>query len=153
MKRQTLVTNPKPEVIALPAPVIASDLKRPDWDAKDKLARSGNGYDSLTFEIWYTARFGWCIPTLLIRQARRGSDNMNRNYAIAIKGEQPVRIGLGPHVLRHETVYVRESRVAALKPLLDVKARGEVVANEARDIRSSRMLAGTLRRRSFGGIW
>lgn len=129
--------------IDLPEGIKESDLALPDWKSKVKV--------SWNFEIWYTARFGWCIPTLLIRgvsgrMASRGITN-ERTYATTLDG-QVIRIGLGPHVLARHTVYVKESRLAALQKYVDIQHDGQVKANDVRDRISTRR-ANTISRRRF----
>ncbi|MDE2106564.1 MAG: hypothetical protein KGL39_55630, partial [Patescibacteria group bacterium] len=64
MKKQSTISIP------LPAPVLASDLEAPDCTRKYKLM-ARESYDAphytecggtVEFDLWYTERFGWCIP-------------------------------------------------------------------------------------------
>lgn len=133
----------KPEDIKLPKEIKVSDLKYPSWKSKDRLATS--------FELWFTERFEWCIPTLLIsRASRRSSQTTDRTYGIALDG-QIVRIGRGPHVLKTVTVYVKESRKEKLQKFLDLKLKGEQGAGEIRDNISTRRANSALNR--GGGAW
>ena len=145
----TLSAKPAP----LPAPLLESDAARPKYTAADKLAYDEYG-QSLSFQMYYIARFGWCICTLLIRKGslRSSTASTARFYGIAVEDRQLVRIGRGPHVLREVTIYVREKRKAALKSILDIKSEGEVRANECRDTRSSRIAQTHLRRFGIGSL-
>jgi hypothetical protein len=149
----------------LPVPVIPDDLVRPGYDSKIKMVREEYGQTKYTqyggqieFELWYTERFGWIIPTLQIaavtaRRAARGA-TLRRTYAIAIKDGALVRAGFGPHVLEHHTVYVKASRLDALTPLLDLAVKGEADAGDCRDRISTRRAQTAMRRSSFmGGAW
>jgi hypothetical protein len=101
-------------------------------------------------------RFGWCIPTLLIRKASRGygygSQQPNRTYAVSIESGSVCRIGLGPHVKHRLRVWVRKGRTEALKPLLDLLLQGQENAGIIRDRISSRR-AQTALRRGFGNYY
>lgn len=132
-------------IIALPPEIKKTDLKYPSWKAADK-----NKYNT-QFDLWYTERFGWCIPTLFISRARRGSNMQDRTYGISLKGET-VTMGKGPHVLRTVTVYVKNGRLEKLKKFLDLKAQGEGKAGDIRDTISTRRMNTMARRRSYGGL-
>ena len=108
------------------------------------------------FEMWYTNVMGWCIPTLLIRNASarqrmnaysKGMASSDRTYAISLDGK-PCRIGMGPHVLRQIHVYVTQAREAALRPYLELLGKGEITSNEIRDRISTRRAQGSERRRN-----
>jgi len=114
----------------LPAGVTDADFVYPT---------AGHDYDS-DFELWYTERFGWCIPTLLIGK-RRGADT-RRTYAVRVSTGELVRIGQGPHVLETLKVYGRKTKSKAMKALLDIKAKGEVKAHDTRDRISTRRARG-----------
>jgi hypothetical protein len=143
-----------PLKIQLPTGILQSDLKYPDYKSKDKLVP---GYDNSSFEIWYTERFGWCIPTLLIRGAGRRygpSRDTARTYGVTIKdenlnGHQVVTMGSGPHVKAKHTVYVRESRKEALQKFLDIRSGGAEDANSIRDRISTRRARTSLSRGSM----
>jgi hypothetical protein len=132
----------KVEDIKLPVEIKAKDLKYPKWDSDDKMADQ--------FDMWYTERFGWCIPTLFISRARRGSGMNDRTYGTTLQGE-PVTMGKGPHVLRTVTVYVRNSRKPALQTFLDLKLNGQAKAGDIRDRISTRRAQTVLRRQAYGG--
>lgn len=132
----------KPEDIKLPVEIKAKDLKYPKWDSDDRLVDQ--------FDMWYTERFGWCIPTLFISKARRGSGMNDRTYGTTLDG-QAVTMGKGPHVLRTVTVYVRNSRKSALQTFLDLKLNGQAKAGEIRDNISTRRARTVLRRQTYGG--
>lgn len=140
------------KTIELPDEVRETDLKYPSWES------SKNNEDNRvvnTFEMWYTERFGWCIPTLFISRARRGSNMNDRTYGVAIKDGGVVTMGKGPHVLRTVTVYVKKGRADALKNLIDLKTKGEGDAGQIRDRISTRRANTALRRGSYdrGGIF
>jgi len=133
----------------LPAPVIASDLKRPaDYQLMARESYNDPHYTAcggeVSFEIWYTNRFGWCIPTLQIANARHGAAT-RRTYGVTLKGDL-IRMGQGPHVKAVHTVYVKKSRLEALKPLLDVMLVGSEKAGDCRDRISTRRAQTALRR-------
>jgi hypothetical protein len=135
--------------IPLPKPLIDIDVAPNNFDRRTKYA--SEPYDQphytqfggvIEFEIWYTERFGWCIPTLGIsgisRRGRAAGITTARTYAIAIKDGGQVRVGHGPHVLATHRVLVRESRLEALKPLLDLMIQGQASAGDTRDRISTR---------------
>jgi hypothetical protein len=91
--------KPAPAAIpALPVPVQASDLIPPSYKATGRNAQAyeGEGYrqERLMFDLWHTARFGWCIPTLQIRHAgaairsRNAGITQDRTYAERIQQAQ-----------------------------------------------------------------
>lgn len=140
---KTITTNAAP-TYALPKGINASDTKAPAWDAKDNLIRP---WDDSRFELWYTDAFGWVIPTLLISHAsRRSAYQSDRTYAVRVSDGAPVRVGCGPHVKAQVEVYVRVSREKALRPYLDLRAKGANDANEIRDRISTRRAQGALLR-------
>jgi hypothetical protein len=143
-------TKPKAvKLPMLPLGIELSDFKRPDWDdKKDKLIEP---YQDSEFEMWYTERFGWCIPTLLIGRGRGGYQD--RTYAYSLKTEGTVRIGRGPHVLHTVTVYVRKTREKALRPYLEKRSQGAGMAGDIRDRISTRRALTAQRRASYGGLW
>jgi hypothetical protein len=107
------------------------------------------------FELWYTERFGWCIPTLLISKGNshtRSRGLAERTYGIAIKDSQAVRMGMGPHVKERHTVYVYESTQPRLQKYLDLQAKGQEIAGDTRDRISSRRMATARRRADWGGL-
>lgn len=126
--------------IELPKQVKASDLTYPSWKSKVK-----HLYDK-DFELWYTERFGWCIPTLFISRARRGSGMQDRTYGISLSGET-VTMGKGPHVLKTVNVYVTEKNLSRLQTLVDLKEQGMGKAGNIRDTISTRR-ANTMARRA-----
>jgi hypothetical protein len=134
--------------IPLPAGILASDLVYPDGTRKDQFDPRGRLEDRL-FGLWYTERFGWCIPTLPIRGA--GRQATPRTYGYAIRDRQLVSLGRGPHVKATHTVYVKASRADALKPFLDLRDTGLEKAGEYRDGLSSRRAQTSLRRSMMGG--
>lgn len=157
--------KPAPAAIpALPVPVQASDLIPPSYKATGRNAQAyeGEGYrqERLMFDLWHTARFGWCIPTLQIRHAgaairsRNAGITQDRTYAVEVSTGRVTRIGFGPHVTAQVTVYVTERRREALQPLLNLRTKGQADAGDIRDRISTRRAQTALRRTdAFGGIF
>lgn len=135
-------------VVKLPEGVLKSDLTRPGWKSKTVMAKDADGYSTLQFEIWHSARFGWCIPTLLIGKARH-RNTTDRTYATTLKGEL-VRIGMGPHVTATHTVYVKASRLKILQKYIDLQHKGAAKAGDTRDRISTRRAQTAARR---GGLF
>lgn len=136
--------------IKLPKNVLQGDLTYPrtPYDAPDDVRAAKRVVSTLT--LYYTARFGWVITTLEISRARRGSAHQtDRSYGIAVKDQQAVRVGSGPHVLKSITIYVREERREALQYLIDLHEKGMAVAGDARDRRSTRALNSRMSRDPF----
>ena len=141
---------------ALPKGILKSDLeyKHPydaseavykKWCVDNALVSAADGPRELT--LYETERFGWIITTLLIGSGRsRGTTD--RSYGITLAG-QPVRVGMGPHVKRVLTVYLRKSRLADLQQYIDLYNTGLIKAHETRDTISTRRATGTLRRHYF----
>lgn len=135
---------------ALPKGIIASDLVRPAWNSKTKMAQALNGYGQLRFELWYVAGTtvsGWVIPTLLISKSRTTAD---RTYAVMVSNKSICRVGRGPHVKEQVTVYVKQSRLKALQPYIDMMTAGEEKAHGVRDRISTRRAQTAARRMSYG---
>lgn len=147
MTRTSKTATPAPAAeIPLPKGVVARDLKYPDWADRAKLETS-------EFTLHYTERFGWCVATLFIRRATRGRAHLaDRTYAWSLKDACVVTVGLGPHVLRTVTVYVRADRLEALQFLVDAHQKGLGKAGEIRDVRSTRMAQGSMRRNRGWGF-
>ena len=138
----TAVKTPAAKKIALPTGIVVADLKWPSFEDKDRQVRGDDGQ----FDIWYTEKMGWCIPTLRISGTRpRGY--AERTYAVMLDGGL-CRICAGPHVLKQHTVYIRESRKEALQKFIDIRHTGAVSAHETRDRISTRR-ARTVSRRSM----
>jgi len=136
-----IVKFPLPDGLAL------SDLTRPF--AKDSLSYDDHrelavrescdtGYGGGDFTVYYTAQFGWCVPTLRIRGAGQ-TGYKPRSYGVALKGGSLVRLGRGPHILAEISVYLKKSNIKKLAPILEVIRTGAVAANETRDRISTRM--------------
>ncbi len=133
----------------LPKGIAQSDLERIPYDSKDQVPDSQ--WDDREFEIWLVKDWGWCIPTLLISSSRRAATD--RTYAVRISGQQQVRIGRGPHVLKTLTVYVRKSRLDAMQQYLDMRKGAKVEAHQTRDRISSRRLQGSINRAAGLRSW
>lgn len=146
---KTLAEIKRANLPALPAGIEAADLLYPSWSdrEKDPLVKD---YTEQSFEMWYTARFGWCIPTLLI--GRRPGPHGDRTYAVSVKDQGTVRIGAGPHLLHRVEVFVRQRREKALRPYLALRMTGQAKAGEIRDVISTRRLRGSLRRANMYGF-
>lgn len=141
-----MTPTPKPRP-PLPDGILASDLKFAGYaDQKDV------PYDDREFELWHAARFGWCIPTLLIGRAGRSGQSTDRTYAVTLHGD-PVRIGKGPHVTATVTVYVTTKRLPALQRFLDLRREGAGKAGVIRDRISSRRAQGQLERADGNRSW
>lgn len=144
---------------ALPDGILAADLKALDWkDAADR-APEGMPWEDREFELWYTERFGWCIPTLDIAGARRGMPR--RTYGVIIGDRLKVReaargglvtMGAGPHVLATLRVYVRTANAERMAPYITLRREGQAKAGETRDRISTRRMNTIARRRGFGGL-
>lgn len=148
------MTVAKTATSKLPKGILASDLKRPSWHSKVKMAHpEGDKYGEVKFELVRTTAFGWCISTLLIAKAsgrRSSAPGGDRTYAVRCNGDyhdgETVRIGFGPHVTFRGTVYVKASRAKALAKYLGLLGQGAVRANEIRDRISSRRAQSAMRR-------
>ena len=141
----------KTTTIPLPNKILETDLAYP------KNAKRYNAKTYISVEqrltLHYTERFGWCVATLTIARATgRRSGMQDRTYALSLKGEGVVRVGLGPHVLRTITVYVHRKNKERLQWLLDLHNTGEAKAGDIRDRISTRRAQGALRRSAFGGF-
>jgi hypothetical protein len=132
--------------VKLPAGIKVSDLKYPDYQ-KDPMVDE--------FELWHSARFGWCIPTLMIRGAgrRQAASTDRRSYAIAVDTSQLCSIGLGPHITKTVTVFISKSRQDALQKFLDLRLQGLESAESIRDRISTRRSNTILRRAGLGSMW
>lgn len=133
--------------IQLPDEIQARDLEYPSWESRKN---NDNNRIVEQFEMWFTERFGWCIPTLFISKARRGTGMNDRSYGISLNGTV-VTIGKGPHVLKTVTVYVRQRRLEKLQKFLDLKKTGEGKAGDIRDRISTRRANTILNRSLYGG--
>lgn len=128
----------------LPKPLILSDLKRASYNSKDEIPYEEKTiiHDATwtgcfqSFEVWYSQGFGWCFPTLLIKNATRNS-NSSRTYAVTTDGKL-VRIGAGPHILAKTQVYLKKSNLERLSPILELLRKGSSEANVYRDNLSTR---------------
>ena len=138
----------------LPKGILAGDLQYPSYEK-----REGVVWEEREFELWFTTGFGWCIPTLHIANQSRRSRNAGvpnygeRTYAIVVATKTGARIGMGPHVTERLTVYVTKDRYEALKPYLELRQQGAVMANTTRDHISTRRMATQMRRSGGGGIF
>ena len=133
--------------IALPKEIKVKDLKYPSWKSKVK-----HLYES-DFEMWYTERFGWCIPTLFISRARRGSNMQDRTYGVPINDpSSTITMGKGPHVLRTIQVYVTSANLSRLQKFVDIKVKGQGNAGQIRDNISTRRANTMARRRPLYGL-
>lgn len=141
------VKTAKPKRPALPAGILESDLV----PRKTRNSWKSRAYD-YDFELWFTERFGWCIPTLGIRNVprrmlARGMAVQPRTYAVTLDG-QVVTIGLGPHVLFRVCITAYKNRVAGLQKFIDIRQAGMGKAGEIRDSLSTRRM-----RRAANNWW
>ena len=123
----------------LPAPlpdgVRPSDLKYPSQHAEHLYKHD--------FDLWYVGgTFGWVVPTLGISNGRGGY--APRTYAISITNGKPCRVGLGPHVQARLKVYVTKNNEARLRPIIELRGKGEVIAHTTRDRISTRRMRSAL---------
>lgn len=145
----------------LPAGLLPADIADPGYDSRvqdETLGKAIQGHWSSgtdRFEVWYTERFGWVVPTLVIRdvpgyRARRQvpDGTVRRSYAVVLRDGSLVRCGMGPHVLKSLTVYLRKGSVKRLRPIIARIHDGAVKASVARDELSTRRMTG---RRRWGG--
>lgn len=157
MTTKKISTKTTTTEIALPPGIIKADLVRPSWKSKTKMAtEDGSKYGNrIEFDLWYTERFGWCIPTLLISKRRtrvnQSYSGGERTYAVSVKTKETVTCGNGPHIKARHTVYVKESRLAALQQFIDLRELGSERANTIRDSISTRRANTAARRSTFGG--
>jgi len=132
--------DPKPD---LPLGVMTEDIDMKvafSQNADHPNYSLGDG-GHLTF--YKTARFGWCVATLPISRGKNGWTD--RTYAIAENGAI-CTVGNGPHVLAKITVYLRKSRVDALRKWIDLYNTGLGNAGMIRDRRSTRRAQTSLAR-------
>lgn len=131
-------------ITKLPAGLRASDTKM-GRTYKDRLY-------AFDFELWHVRGWGWCIPTLLIRNAPRRMNGAvsPRSYAVRVDDGSIVRIGLGPHVTERVHIYARKGRLGVLKKYIDLKETGAGNAGLIRDRISSRRARFDLMRSGFG---
>lgn len=135
------------EAAPLPKGIREADLKYPKYTEKGLR----HLYEK-DFEVWFTKRFGWAVPTLTIRDVPgrlAGSGKERRTYAITVADSALIRMGFGPHVLRVLKVYVTEANEVRLKPFLDLREKGAGMAGETRDRISTRRAQSAHRR--YGG--
>lgn len=78
----------------LPDGMVVGDLKYPKKMYRDPYGQSSDPFNGY-FELWYTERFGWVIPTLGIGGRGPG----RRTYAIIVDNGKVCCVGHGPHVL------------------------------------------------------
>jgi len=130
----------------LPRGVKASDLKSPKIG---DLASEVGDWGVLTF--YKTQGLGWVIATLKIGGGRNGRDD--RTYGVIVETGKQCRVGNGPHVLATVRVYVRQSRVEALKRYIDLYGQGVADSNQIRDRISTRRAQGQLHRAQGRTSW
>ncbi len=150
MTPNTIKANDGKTKIALPDGITTADLLRRDYENPIERAPEGLPYEDHDLELWYTPRFGWCIPTLDISNSRRGMPR--RTYGVAIGGTRDgkrgavVTMGNGPHVLATVRVYVRKCNVARVTPFLELRREGQGSAGSIRDRISTRRAQGQVHR-------
>lgn len=145
-------------VVDLPPDVTMSDTK---WSGLGALGASakrdelGIGYDSGfhgAFTFYKTERFGWVLCTLPISKGRRGTNQTDRTYGIAVRDEGLVTVGKGPHVLATVTVWLSEKNFERLMKYVELWKKGMAKAGDTRDRISTRR-ANTIAYRNGFGIW
>lgn len=126
--------------IPLPAGAKKEDLLRPPPGSKDRVLA--------TVELWCVefrgGELGWVAPALHIANARRGQPR--RVYATRVPEGSLCRVGHGPHVKGSVTIVVKQSSSERLSPLLALRLKGEIEANQVRDRISSRRAQGQVMR-------
>lgn len=149
---RTIIPKTKKTDDTLPPDILLSDTKYPDYkkEKREKIAYEVGDHGQLRF--YRTEGFGWCIATLHIANARR-NQSANRTYAARISDGAVVRIGNGPHVKARVSIYIRQSRVAALKKYIDLYNAGAESAHIIRDRISTRRAQGALRRGGDSMSW
>jgi hypothetical protein len=137
----------------LPKGVLASDTK---WPKGVGVEWKRGSHGNLTF--YKIRRLDgtelWVIATLLIARAgRRFSRGVSdRTYAVTLDGKV-VRVGLGQHVIREVTIYIRTARLTALQQYIDLYDKGAMEANQIRDRISSRRAQGQIERAQGRSHW
>ena len=152
--------NPKTSTTPLPAGIVTNDTMPPKLQYT-KNYKIKNPSEQVDYEVgdhgqltfYETAGFGWCLATLSISSSRRGTRTTDRTYAVRVSDGASVRVGAGPHVTRTITVYLRKSRLEALKKYIDMYAAGQVAANTIRDRISSRRAEGAEHRANSEHSW
>lgn len=142
----------KPEIPTLPAPLPkgVTDGDRVGRFPKTPAASRARLYE-FDFELWYSDRMGWCIPTLPIG-GRTQPGLAPRTYGIRVEDKSLVSMGGGPHVRAQVPIYVTTKNQARLQWLLDLKQLGMEKAGEYRDTLSTRR-AQTRGRRDRGWLY
>jgi hypothetical protein len=144
-------TSNSNKLAALPKGISESDTK---WLSRSEQYTAD--YDSHSFELFYTERFGWVIPCLHISNATRlqraRGAATDRSYAIGVNDHKLVSVGKGLHVKRVVTVHVRAKREAALLPFIALRREGLEKASEYRDQLSSRRMQSRSRSFSMWGV-
>ena len=96
----------------------------------------------------------WVIATLFIRNAshaqRRNNISGERTYAISLTDKKIYTVGLGPHVKRTATVYLKKDNLNRLNDLIETYKLGMGDANMIRDRRSSRIAQTKQYRAQYG---
>lgn len=122
---------PLPEAITIDD--LVQDGKRLDYNdpaMKQLKTIVANSWDS--FDIWYTERFGWVVPSLIINAKNR--NGTYRAYATIIKTGALCRVGHGPHVLATFKVYInKKNHKRIFKKYMDILTEGAQSAHDCRD--------------------
>jgi hypothetical protein len=136
MTRKPAAPAPKAEP-PLPPPLEAADLAFPA-DLLRLAEAAALGLPDAFLRLYHTERFGWVLCTLPIAAARRGRAETERTYGIALRGEELVTVGRGPHVTREVTAHLSRGNAERLRPLCELYLRGLAKAGDCRDRRSTR---------------
>lgn len=136
---------------ALPKNIKRADLKYP---SNYKKAAYVESFSDLTggsgFELWYTERFGWVVPTLFIHKAR-GEQATHRSYGVALDGGYLVRVGNGPHILeKHKVYFTKKNKTRLKKNFESVIRNGAIAAHDCRDRISTRRAQARDRKIFYG---
>lgn len=142
--------------VQLPPGILPKDTQWQSSLSRDQRLWSEGDHGQLTFYKISGHLHGdfWVIETLLIARAgrRAAAGATDRTYAITLDG-RVMRVGLGPHVRAKVTVYLHQSRRAALQQYIDLHAKGIGDAMRIRDRISSRRAQGQLERMAGNRSW
>lgn len=131
----------------LPPDVVPGDLKYPEWKDRAECCLT-----SLTF--YKTTGLGWVLCTLGIAKATgKRAGRSDRTYAIQISNQKLCRVGFGPHVLKEVNVFLSKKNIKRLQKYIELRDKGLIDANTARDRISSRRAQGQLYRQAGLVSW
>lgn len=151
--KKKIVAPTGPTIPPLPLGILKSDCEYPKYSSKPTSADYHNKKVMLNVHLYYVEAFGWVVTTVHISNAnRRIGQSAARAYAVDLEGKV-VRVGNGPHVLKIVSVYVRQERWEALKPLVELYNNGCIEAHKIRDRISTRRAQGQVHRANGEYSW